>query len=96
MFVLQVPSSSHVSILRCGFTGVPIRTASGDLDGEISQVSGPGRVLVTGAAGFIGSHIAEGYLRDGWEVVVLEARTRVADLVAKIARAEDELFPDGA
>ena len=29
-----------------------------------------GRVLVTGGAGFIGSHIAEAYLAEGWEVVV--------------------------
>jgi UDP-glucose 4-epimerase len=35
-----------------------------------------GRVLVTGGAGFIGSHIAEGYLRDGWEVVVLDDLSR--------------------
>jgi UDP-glucose 4-epimerase len=35
-----------------------------------------GRVLVTGGAGFIGSHIAEGYLRDGWEVAVLDDLSR--------------------
>jgi UDP-glucose 4-epimerase len=35
-----------------------------------------GRVLVTGGAGFIGSHIAEAYLRDGWEVVVLDDLSR--------------------
>src|ERR687893_1617141 len=34
------------------------------------------RVLVTGGAGFIGSHIAEGYLRAGWEVVVLDDLSR--------------------
>jgi UDP-glucose 4-epimerase len=34
------------------------------------------RVLVTGGAGFIGSHIAEAYLRDGWEVVVLDDLSR--------------------
>ncbi len=32
----------------------------------------PGRVLVTGGAGFIGSHVAEAYLADGWDVVVLD------------------------
>lgn len=31
-----------------------------------------GRVLVTGGAGFIGSHLAEAYLDAGWEVVVLD------------------------
>jgi UDP-glucose 4-epimerase len=35
-----------------------------------------GRVLVTGGAGFIGSHIAEAYLRDGWDVVVLDDLSR--------------------
>ncbi len=35
-----------------------------------------GRVLVTGAAGFIGSHIAEAYLRAGWEVFALDDLSR--------------------
>jgi UDP-glucose 4-epimerase len=35
-----------------------------------------GRVLVTGGAGFIGSHIAEAYLAQGWEVVVLDDLSR--------------------
>jgi UDP-glucose 4-epimerase len=35
-----------------------------------------GRVLVTGGAGFIGSHIAEAYLKEGWEVVVLDDLSR--------------------
>ncbi len=35
-----------------------------------------GRVLVTGGAGFIGSHLAEAYLRGGWEVVVLDDLSR--------------------
>jgi UDP-glucose 4-epimerase len=35
-----------------------------------------GRVLVTGGAGFIGSHIAEAYLRAGWEVVILDDLSR--------------------
>src|SRR4026209_871061 len=35
-----------------------------------------GRVLVTGGAGFIGSHIAEAYLRDGWEVVIVDDLSR--------------------
>jgi UDP-glucose 4-epimerase len=35
-----------------------------------------GRVLVTGGAGFIGSHVAEAYLRGGWEVVVLDDLSR--------------------
>ena len=35
-----------------------------------------GRVLVTGGAGFIGSHIAEEFLADGWEVTVLDDLSR--------------------
>jgi UDP-glucose 4-epimerase len=46
-----------------------------------------GRVLVTGGAGFIGSHIAEAYLRDGWEVVVLDDLSRGHEVnVPKAAR----------
>jgi UDP-glucose 4-epimerase len=35
-----------------------------------------GRVLVTGGAGFIGSHVAEAFLQEGWEVVVLDDLSR--------------------
>jgi UDP-glucose 4-epimerase len=45
-----------------------------------------GRVLVTGGAGFIGSHIAEAYLRDGWEVVVLD----------DLSRGHEKNIPKGA
>jgi UDP-glucose 4-epimerase len=46
----------------------------GEGNAETPDMSG--RVLVTGGAGFIGSHIAEAYLRDGWEVVVLDDLSR--------------------
>ena len=45
-----------------------------------------GRVLVTGGAGFIGSHIAEAYLDAGWEVVVLD----------DLSRGHEENVPGGA
>jgi UDP-glucose 4-epimerase len=45
-----------------------------------------GRVLVTGGAGFIGSHIAEAYLREGWEVVVLD----------DLSRGNEKNIPQGA
>ena len=32
----------------------------------------PGRVLVTGGAGFIGSHVCDRYLSEGWEVTALD------------------------
>lgn len=35
-----------------------------------------GRVLVTGGAGFIGSHLATEYLRAGWDVTVLDDLSR--------------------
>jgi UDP-glucose 4-epimerase len=35
-----------------------------------------GRVLVTGGAGFIGSHIAEAYLAAGWEVTIVDDLSR--------------------
>ena len=44
------------------------------------------RVLVTGGAGFIGSHIAEAYLRDGWEVTVLD----------DLSRGQESNVPEGA
>jgi nucleoside-diphosphate-sugar epimerase len=44
------------------------------------------RVLVTGGAGFLGSHIAEGYLRDGHEVVVVDS----------LFRGREEYVPKGA
>jgi UDP-glucose 4-epimerase len=35
-----------------------------------------GRALVTGGAGFIGSHIAEAYLAEGWEVTIIDDLSR--------------------
>ena len=45
-----------------------------------------GSVLVTGGAGFIGSHIAEAYLAAGWSVTCLD----------DLSRGKREQVPDGA
>lgn len=42
-----------------------------------------GRALLTGAAGFIGSHLAEGLLREGWEVTGVDAFTDGYDPAVK-------------
>ena len=45
-----------------------------------------GRVLVTGGAGVIGSHVAEAFLKDGWDVVVLD----------DLSRGHEQNIPQGA
>ncbi len=45
-----------------------------------------GRVLVTGGAGFIGSHIAEAFLAGGWDVTVLD----------DLSRGQERNVPKGA
>ncbi len=44
------------------------------------------RVLVAGGAGFIGSHIAEAYLADGWEVEIID----------DLSRGKEHNVPSGA
>ncbi|HET9150636.1 MAG TPA: NAD-dependent epimerase/dehydratase family protein [Gemmatimonadales bacterium] len=43
------------------------------------------RALITGGAGFIGSHVAEAYLADGWDVTVVDdlSRGREANVPAR-------------
>ncbi len=51
-----------------------------------------GRVLVTGGAGFIGSHIAEAFLAAGWDVTVLDdlsrGHERSVPKAARLVRAD--------
>ena len=44
--------------------------------------------LVTGSAGFIGAHVAERWLRDGWRVIGVDAVTEYYDPALKRSRAE--------
>jgi UDP-glucose 4-epimerase len=46
------------------------------------------KVLITGAAGFIGSHLAESCLARGWDVVALDCMTTYYSPTAKIRNAE--------
>lgn len=57
---------------------------------EIAQPTGPdsGPVLVTGTAGFIGSHVAHRLLDEGWRVVGLDNLNDYYDVQLKKARLE--------
>jgi UDP-glucose 4-epimerase len=45
------------------------------------------RVLVTGAAGFIGSHLTEACLARGWEVVAVDSLTTYYSPTTKVRNA---------
>jgi UDP-glucuronate 4-epimerase len=51
-----------------------------------SRPSPSGRVLITGGAGFIGSHLADRLLADGWKVVVVDNFDPFYDPARKRAR----------
>lgn len=60
-----------------------------------------GRCLVTGGAGFIGSHLATDLARDGWDVVVLDdlstgKRENLAHLADKVTFVEGSILDDDA
>jgi UDP-glucuronate 4-epimerase len=46
------------------------------------------KILVTGAAGFIGSHLVEECLRRGWEVVAIDSLTTYYSPTAKVRNAD--------
>ena len=53
------------------------------------------RILVTGAAGFIGSHVSEALLRDGHEVVGVDCFTDLYDRAIKERNLTDALEQPG-
>jgi nucleoside-diphosphate-sugar epimerase len=55
---------------------------------DMSQGRPPGRVLVTGAAGFIGSHLVDGLLARGDTVIGLDRRSPADDAAAATNLAE--------
>jgi len=57
---------------------------------------GPGKVLVTGGAGFIGSHVCEAYLANGWEVTALDnlSSGRIENLPTEVQLIEMDVRAD--
>ena len=57
----------------------------------------PGKVLVTGGAGFIGSHVCEAYLVEGWDVTALDNLTagRAANLPPDVRLIEMDVRDEG-
>ncbi len=59
----------------------------------MKEQSHPLHVLVTGGAGFIGSHVVDAYLRAGHRVTVVDslATGRVANLDARVKFVRDDI-----
>src|SRR5919198_5845719 len=47
----------------------------------------PTKVVITGAAGFIGSHLTEACLAQGWDVTAIDSMTTYYSPAAKVANA---------
>lgn len=57
---------------------------------QVHSTSGPatGRMLITGAAGFIGSHLSERFIRDGWKVTGLDSMDPFYPRARKVANLD--------
>src|SRR4051794_32773498 len=69
---MKAPSAA---VATCTVTAPTIRCA-------------PMKVVVTGAAGFIGSHLTEACLARGWDVVAIDSLTTYYSPTAKVRNAE--------
>src|SRR5947209_1890090 len=67
-----------------------MRTMMAEVDGD-SEYDPAVRVVVTGAAGFIGSHLTEALLRDEHDVVGVDSFTTYYDVARKRANVERAL-----
>src|SRR5438477_12429973 len=65
-----------------------LQTTVGGLHSLTRMLTSPTRVVVTGAAGFIGSHLCERLLADGHDVVGLDCFTDYYDRGRKLANLE--------
>ena len=56
--------------------------------GSWTSLGSPVKVVVTGAAGFIGSHLVEECQRRGWSVVAIDSLTTYYSPTAKVRNAD--------
>src|SRR5687767_3663293 len=81
-----LPDGGPASYIPCR------RDAPGD---QVFVAATPQRVLLTGATGFVGSHVAEAFVRAGWAVRALaRSRERAQTLAALGVEVVDGALED--
>jgi len=101
--MLRRASGVTVAELCCLFSvGSAIRTYYNNPEGHSNNL----RILITGGAGFIGSHVTDRFIRDGHEVVVLDnlvtgdkrnlnPRARFVNLDIRDRKGVEQLLAEG-